>query len=273
MRIRRRSPAELPDPMPPDPMPPVAATVTGATDAGPRAENQDRWAAGPGWAVVCDGVGGHRGGAHAATTALDAVVAVLDGADPGRGTGTGDRLVRAAEAANAAVVAGRAADPAVGDMATTLVVAAHDATAPPPDGGGERWVVLQVGDSPAWHVTADDARSVTWDHSLVGDLVRAGALTPAEARAHPSRHVVTRAIGITPEVDPELFVVDLGPGELLVLCSDGLSDVAGPEVVATVADRNPDDVAAGLVAEALARGTRDNVTVVVVGRPGPAVPG
>ncbi len=220
--------------------------------------------------MVCDGVGGHRGGARAAQLALDAVVAALARSDD-----DGDVarwLIGAAETANAAVVAGREADPTVADMATTLVVAARD-----PAGGTaerERWVVLQVGDSPAWHVAPATGRSVTWDHSLVGDLVRAGVLSPDDARGHPSRHIVTRAVGIASTVEPEVFALDLAPEDHLVLASDGLSDVLAPEEVPQLAAvRDGRGLAHVLVDAALRRGTRDNVTVVVVGRPEPTVPG
>jgi serine/threonine protein phosphatase PrpC len=235
--------------------------VAGATDTGPRAENQDRWAAGPGWAVVCDGVGGHAGGAVAAQTALDVVVAHLAGG-PARSAGDAEgRLRAAATAANAAVAEGRAAGPAVADMATTLTAA----VLVPGRRRRRRWVVLQVGDSPAWRVGPATARSITWDHNLVGDLVRTGALAPDEAIGHRGRHVVTRALGTAATVEPELFTVDLAPGERLVLASDGLSDVAGPEaaVAPCAAAPTAEAAARALVALALARGTMDNVTVVV----------
>ena len=232
----------------------------GATDTGPRAENQDRWATGPGWAVVCDGVGGHAGGAVAAQTALDVVVAHLTElpSDPA----AAERVLReAANAANAAVAEGRAVGPAVADMATTLTAA----VAVPARGDGRRWIVLQVGDSPAWRVGPATARSITWDHNLVGDLVRAGALGPDEAIGHRGRHIVTRALGPAPTVEPEVFTVALEPGEALVLASDGLSDVAGPEAAVAACASAPDAAAAAqaLVALALDRGTMDNVTVVV----------
>jgi protein phosphatase len=237
---------------------PSPADIAGASDPGPRPENQDRWAAGPGWAVVCDGVGGHAGGAVAAQTALDVVVAHLVGAAP-RTVAAAERVLRAAaEAANAAVRAGRTADPAVADMATTVTAAVLV---------GRRWIVLQVGDSPAWRVGPTTARSVTWDHNLVGDLVRTGALPAADAIGHRGRHIVTRALGPAAEIEPELFTVVPHPGEALVLASDGLSDVAGPEaavpICATATAPDAAGAARALVALALGRGTRDNVTVVV----------
>ncbi|HEX7133051.1 MAG TPA: protein phosphatase 2C domain-containing protein [Iamia sp.] len=239
---------------------PSPAAIAGATDPGPRPENQDRWAAGPGWAVVCDGVGGHAGGAVAAQTALDVVVAHLDaGLRPT--AATAERVLsEAAVAANTAVDAGRAAGPEVADMATTLTAA----VAVPGRGGHRRWIVLQVGDSPAWRVGPTEARSITWDHNLVGDLVRTGALAPDEAIGHRGRHVVTRALGVAPTVEPEVFAVTLAPDETLVLASDGLSDVAGPDAaVAACATPDVGAAAVALVTLALDRGTMDNVTVVV----------
>jgi serine/threonine protein phosphatase PrpC len=238
----------------------VPVDIAGATATGPRAENQDRWAAGPGWAVVCDGVGGHAGGAVAAQTALDVVVAHLAEA-PTRPAAAERVLREAAAAANTAVAEGRAAGPAVTDMATTLTAA----VAIPARAGGLGWVVLQVGDSPAWRVGPAAARSITWDHNVVGEMVRAGALAPEDAIGHRGRHIVTRALGPAPDVEPELFTVALEPGEALVLASDGLSDVAGPEAAVAACAAAPDaaGAAGALVAFALDRGTMDNVTVVV----------
>lgn len=255
----------------------AASDIGGATDVGHRDENQDRWAVDPAWAVVCDGVGGHTGGATAAELARNTVAARLGPLGGGfagdslsgqvsRRRFAGDSLGRdatvvlrrAAGAANDAVVAGRSTAPDRADMATTLTVAVRH--------GPRRWVVLQVGDSPAWVVGPATARSVTWDHNLVGDLVRAGALTAEEAVGHKGRHVITRAIGIGPTVEPELFTVDLEPDEALVLASDGLSDVASPAEVVPLVAAAPDAATAArdLVALALERGTRDNVTVVVI---------
>jgi protein phosphatase len=224
--------------------------IEGRSQAGPRrVENQDRWGAGPGWMVVCDGVGGHAGGAIAAQAAVDAVGARLD-AGPVRSVRAAERRLRdAVEAAHDAVRAGRAADPALADMASTLTGAIAVR--------GRRWVIAQVGDSPAWRVGPDRARAITWDHNLVGELVRAGALRPDQAIGHRGRHIVTRALGATPTVEPELFTVDLAADEALVLASDGLSDVAGPDdVIGTV---DPD----ALVLLAQGRGSMDDVTVVV----------
>lgn len=242
-----------------EPLSPV--DVAGANDIGSRAEDQDRWAVGPGWAVVCDGVGGHAGGAVAAQTALDVVTAHLTGGSPAT-VAAAERILReAAVDANAAVVAGRAGGAGVADMATTLTAA----VAVPGRDRARRWVVLQVGDSPAWRVGPAAARSITWDHNLVGELVRSGALDPADAVGHRGRNVVTRALGTAATVEPELFTVALDPGEALVLASDGLSDVAGPDLAIPVCATAPDAGAAAhaLVALALARGTMDNVTVVV----------
>jgi len=234
-------------------------TVAGRSVTGRRAENQDRWTVGPTWAVVCDGVGGHAGGATAAQLALDVAVAHL-AAPPTTEAGTGRRLRELADAANTAIAEGRAAGPAVADMATTLTAA----IALPGRGDHRRWVVLQVGDSPAWRVGPDAARSITWDHNVVGDLVRAGALTADQAVGHRGRHIVTRALGVAATVEPELFTVTLAPDETLVLASDGLSDVAEPEAALDAcADPDVGAAADALVTLALDRGTMDNVTVVV----------
>jgi protein phosphatase len=277
--------------------------VGAATDAGVRPENQDRAGAGPWWAVVSDGVGGENGGARAARLTVDAVAAALaslpdpvdrgvpaldlrppppgsptaaprddagarDDARVGR-AGVAAALVDGTRRAHGAVRAGRAADPSVGRMAATLTAAAASAVGP----DGSRWVVASVGDSPAWHVGAAGATRVTVDHTLAGELLRAGAISPAEAAAHPGRHTIVRSIGGDGETDPDLVRVELRPGEALVLASDGVSDVLDDDAVAaTLADGGRDLVAGGdpqaaadrLVTAALAAGTTDNATAVVV---------
>ncbi|HYI62846.1 MAG TPA: protein phosphatase 2C domain-containing protein [Acidimicrobiales bacterium] len=235
-----------------------------ATRAGAHGENQDRAATGDGWAVVSDGVGGHAGGARASTLAVDAAIAVLTGSP-------GDRAsVRAAfRAAHAAVMAGQAADPRVAGMAATLVVAvASDAPVAEPGPGDEGWTIGHVGDSPAWYVTTEACRQVTDDHTLAGDLLRSGTLTPDEAASHPTRRFVTRVVGGQDGDQPDVTEVDLGVGDALVLASDGVADALSATRIGALVRAAPtaQDAAATLAAEAVSAGSRDDVTAVVLRR-------
>jgi len=229
-----------------------------ATATGPRPDNQDRCAVGPTWAVVSDGAGGHRGGALAARLTVDAVAPRLAGA-PGRTEAA--LILDAVDAAAAAVRDRQVAEPAVSGMAATVTMAV---VAEP---GRRLWWVGNVGDSPAWLVSADSAVRITEDHNAAAELVRAGVLSVDEARTSPGRHVITRCIGgggpVVPEVD--VAAVALPPGGRLVLASDGLSVLDGAAMMEVVADTpEPPTIARRLVAEALAAGAADNVTVVVV---------
>jgi PPM family protein phosphatase len=234
--------------------------AAGATSVGGRQENQDRGALTPGLAVVSDGVGGHAGGSRAAELTVQAVLDALEGRD----TAGPAELAAAVTQANEAVRTGREADPAVASMGATVIVAAAQPSPP----GTSRWLVAHVGDSPAWHVTADRAQRLTRDHTLAAELVRSGALAADHAESHPGRHMLIRAIGSEARVEPDVVPVDLGPGETLVLASDGLADVLDDAAIHRVvtAAGTADEAARGLVDASLAAHTRDNVTTVVVRR-------
>lgn len=231
----------------------------GASATASRPENQDRWAVGAFWGVVCDGVGGHAGGARAAQLALDAVTARLAALD---GPGPDIDLGAAVEDATRAVRGGQRDDPAVTHMASTLIVAAATATT----AEASQWTVTHVGDSPAWLVTAAGPRPITSDHNLAGELARAGSLSGDDEADHPGRRLLTRAIGVDDHAAPDTIHVALAPGDALVLASDGLSDVLDAAAIgeALAPADSATDGAERLVRMALARGTTDNVTVVVL---------
>ncbi|MGY1794354.1 PP2C family protein-serine/threonine phosphatase [Geodermatophilus sp. SYSU D00525] len=227
--------------------------------AGPRGPDQDAGSAGPALLVVADGVGGGRGGGTAARLAVEEVVARAAAA---RGDGTEARpdagLADAIAAADAAVRAAAAADPALAGMATTCTAAVLTR-----DG---RLVVGHVGDSRAHLLRGGVLTRLTSDHSLVQALVDSGDMTPEEAAASPVRSVLLRAVGGS--ADPgraHVVAVRAEPGDRLLLCSDGLSGVVPAATLQRVlaAERDPAAAAARLLVAALAAGTRDDVTVAV----------
>jgi serine/threonine protein phosphatase PrpC len=125
--------------------------------------------------------------------------------------------------------------------------------------------VAHVGDSRAYIARTKELKQLTEDHSMVNELVRAGKMTPAEARTSKHRHVITRAIGLYPTVQPSLGSIDLLPGDRLLLCSDGLSDVVGPTTLQTLALSGETEACAeALLQAALDAGGPDNVTVLLV---------
>jgi protein phosphatase len=133
-----------------------------------------------------------------------------------------------------------------------------------------------VGDSRAYRLRGDRLEQITTDHSLVAELVESGVLTPEEAERHPQRSAITRAVGTERAIEVDVFTVPAEPGDLVLLCSDGLTDMLSEDEIAAVlleADRDPAAAADGLVAAANAHGGEDNITVVlfeiVEGEPDP----
>lgn len=222
-----------------------AETSTGQV----RSENQDRpllteWLAG-----VADGMGGHRAGeraAHLAVTQLSLLRGPLDA----------DELVAAVQHANDRILQ-QAEDPAMRGMGTTLVLLTL---------AGDQVVVANVGDSRAYRLVGGALEQLTEDHSLVEDLVRQGQLTADEARSHPQRNIVTRALGISRHVDVDLFRLPAEVGDRYLLCSDGLFNEVEVERIAAELRRweDPGEAARELVRLANEAGARDNVTCVVV---------
>lgn len=225
-----------------------------ASDAGlVRAVNEDCALAGARVFAVADGLGGHASGDVAARVVTAALGEL--GAMP-----FGPSEVSAALAgANARIVAA-ATGPAVGMGSTVAGLAIVTL------GGGDHWLVFNVGDSRVYRYAAGRLVQLTVDHSEVAELVRAGELEPARARQDPRRHIITRCLGTEPPPVPDLWVFPPVPGERFVLCSDGLpqelDDVAIAAVLAVEAD--PQRAADALVRAAVAAGGRDNVTAVVV---------
>jgi protein phosphatase len=236
--------------------------------------NQDRFGIAEelGLAVVCDGMGGPAGGEIASDLATESFLAVarqeiesLRGAGNGLMNGltkelTGRSLRRAAAAANRAVRARASQDIQLRGMGTTMVAAQME---------GNELTVLNVGDSRAYLVRGGVARQVTEDHSFVGERVRMGVMTAAEAERSPLQSVITRAIGIEEDVRPDVCGEVVEAGDLLLLCSDGLTRHVGEEEIAGViaehgGERALADVCEKLVELANERGGSDNITCVLM---------
>lgn len=243
-------------------------TAAGATDTGPvRTANEDCWYADParGLFIVADGMGGHQAGEVASHLAVAEVVADLtastrDGFSWPHGRGEGPlapaRIRHALKRANDAVFAAGAADPALVGMGTTLTVLLLD---------GASGVVGSVGDSRAYLVRGEAVELLTHDDTWLASVLGREGAREAAARSHPMRHVLTSVIGARVGADPEVVEVPVAPGDILVLASDGLHNVVDDtRLGAMVRGVSADAGARQLIDDALARGTTDNVTVVVV---------
>lgn len=224
--------------------------LASASDVGKvRSDNQDRDLLAPPLIAVADGMGGHLGGGTAAGMAVDALRGVGSTTDP-------TALLAALRDANRAIAQAAMGDPDLTGMGTTATAALLE--------GGILYLV-HVGDSRAYLIRDGRIIQVTQDHSVVAEMVRRGTLSADAAESHPARHVITRALGVDADIDIDALRVDLEPGDVVLLCTDGLSGpVPNDEMLEVVESSATLEVAAGeLVQRANAAGGPDNVTVVL----------
>jgi protein phosphatase len=215
--------------------------------------NEDAFICEPPLFAVADGMGGARAGEIAAGLAA----AALEEAGEEMGGAAG--MAELIEEANRRIWERSLTDPQTAGMGTTVTAALVDAT-------GGTVAIGHVGDSRAYLLRGDTIEQLTTDHSLVAELVESGILTPEEAERHPQRSAITRALGTEPTVDVDAFTIEAAPGDLFLLCSDGLSTmVAEEDVVSAIesAGRDPAGAAEALIAAANARGGEDNITAVL----------
>lgn len=230
------------------------------TDAGRvRTENEDTFVAEPMVFAVADGMGGHQAGEVASALAASIMRDRL-----GAGASSEDAAAAAVGEANAAIYGAAKANPAQSGMGTTLTAIAVLTEDNP--AGDDRLVLLNVGDSRTYRFRNGRLQRVTVDHSYVQELVAAGHISIEEARIHPRRNIVTRALGIEPMVRADMWTLPLVRGDRFILASDGLVDeVPDHEILDLVeATADPQELSKQLVDIANRHGGRDNVTVVVV---------
>jgi serine/threonine protein phosphatase PrpC len=226
-----------------------------ATDVGRvRANNQDELLVATPLFAVADGMGGAAAGEVASATAIHA----LRDAFAGAGESTPEHLLQAAQAANRAVWDQAEANPEMRGMGTTLVALAQV--------GDGQLAAINIGDSRLYQLHEGELRQVTSDHNLVAELVAEGRLSKEDAEFHPRRNIMTRALGVEPEVPVDEFLLDASPGDRLLLCSDGLFRELSDDQIASLLLRlaDPEEAADELVQEAKRKGGNDNITVVVV---------
>jgi serine/threonine protein phosphatase PrpC len=247
--------------------------AAGATDAGRvRRSNQDQVLITDTLYAVADGMGGHVAGEVASLTAVEGLRAMFEATRANRdaarerdggegGLPTAEDLRQAVRGANSAVYERSAASEELRGMGTTLTaVALVEAD------GEERLAVANVGDSRAYVFAQGELTQLTEDHSVPEELVRQGQLDPDEVENHPQRHILTRALGITPDIEVDLWEILPYTGDRLLLCSDGLCRELTDDQIAAVLRRldGPTEVANELVSRARASGGADNISVVVI---------
>lgn len=221
------------------------------TDVGyVRDHNEDSLIIIPPLFAVADGMGGHEAGEIASEITVNTLAELVPSHLDAEG------LTAAVEAANYNVI--KAPRQGIGrdGMGTTLTAAMLE---------GERLLIAQVGDSRAYLLHKGNLQQITRDHSLMADLIEAGQLTPEEARYHPNRSVITRAIGSDIHMRPDIYELNVCAGDRLLICSDGLSSMVSDQEIASImrSHSNPQHCADELVSAALENGGADNVTVIV----------
>jgi protein phosphatase len=230
----------------------VQLRAASVTDTGRRRRhNEDAYVCEPPLFAVADGMGGAQAGELAsglAAAALRDETSELAGGE--------QRVDDLIQEANRRVYQRQSQDASASGMGTTMTVALVE------DG---RVAIGHVGDSRAYLIRDRKLEQLTEDHSLVAELVRSGKLSPEEAEGHPQRSVITRALGTDPDVDVDTFSVETKPGDLFLLCSDGLTSMVDDETILREVKRNRNDLAKAakaLVRAANKGGGEDNITVV-----------
>lgn len=220
-----------------------------------RDHNEDSLIIIPPLFAVADGMGGHEAGEIASEITVNTLAELAPSHLDAEG------LTASVEAANYNVM--KAPRQGIGrdGMGTTLTAAMLE---------GERLLIAQVGDSRAYLLHKGHLQQITRDHSLMADLIEAGQITPEEARVHPNRSVITRAIGSDIHMRPDIYELNVDAGDRILLCSDGLSSMISNNAIESIMRRQSDaqHCADELVTAALENGGADNVTVVVADVPG-----
>jgi len=216
-------------------------------------------------AALCDGMGGAKAGGLASQLSNKEFVNYVYAKLTSRVSRTVDYrrlLLDACAEANGVAYEYSKFDEAYNGMGTTIVGGVIRSN-------GEGYLI-NVGDSRAYQISKryDTIMQITRDHSLVEDLVEYGAITKEQAKSHPQRNVITRALGSEPEVEADFYEINLSMGDMLILCSDGLSNIVTDEEMLdyAVEYQEPEILCRALMSKALNRGAGDNVTIVVIKR-------
>ncbi len=209
--------------------------------------------------VVADGMGGHAAGEVASSMAVETA---RDSIAKNEGTGkpllAAQRLEMAIKASNQKIYQAGKQTPALSGMGTTIVsVLLNQDTA----------YIGYVGDSRAYLVRDNEMTQLTTDHSLVNEYLKKGMMTSEEAERHPLKHVLSRALGTTPEVEVDMLSLPLKSEDMLLLSSDGLSNTVTRQIMLQVLKRSRDNLQEAcnqLIEQANNRGGVDNITVIIL---------
>lgn len=212
------------------------------------------------WAVVCDGMGGANGGSIASATAVEEISKYisenyeLDFDEDS----IKHLLADAATAANNAIYAKSVSCQELSGMGTTLVAAIVKEN---------KLYIIHAGDSRACLITDESFIQLTQDHSIVQEMVDMGEITPEQARVHPKKNIITRALGVEPRIRLDFTVSDFPENSIFMICTDGLTNYLSPERMVELYKKfSGDKLTEALVTEANEQGGGDNITVVTINR-------
>ena len=207
----------------------------------------------PSLLIVADGMGGHAAGDLASRVCVETAVSSIEGSGQ---TETIPILAEAVQKANRAVLKKAAEKPEYAGMGTTIVAAVID---------GNTLYVANVGDSRLYLIDDDRIDQITLDHSLVAEMVRSGRISPEQMRNHPEKNIITRAVGGDENVEVDFFDVGLHKGDVVLLCSDGLTNMVEDEQIFRIVRREKTlrDAGQKLISAANSAGGRDNISVVL----------
>jgi PPM family protein phosphatase len=230
---------------------PVGAYAVASDTGRKRRRNEDNYVVAPPLFGVADGMGGAQAGEVASQLAASAVEA--GDSDALQGVERIDALI---QEANRRIFDRASTDPSASGMGTTMTVALVE---------GMTVAIGHVGDSRAYLVRGEQMEQLTEDHSLVNELLKSGKLSEEEAQIHPQRSVITRAVGTDPDVDVDGFTIEAEDGDVILICSDGLSDMVEDENILELVHEHRDDLdkaVKALVSAANRGGGEDNITAV-----------
>lgn len=210
-----------------------------------------------GYAIVCDGMGGHKAGNIASELAVRAIDNILVSSLSEPESVNVESLLRSAiRNANGTIFLHSVKDDELKGMGTTIVMALYM---------GEKIYIASVGDSRAYYFDGDRLTQVTKDHSLVQEMIDKNELTKEEAKKHPYQHVITRVLGVTSDVDTDIKTMSFGDEDVLLLCTDGLTNMLTDEEIEEILAEFPyEDACDELIRLANERGGKDNITVVLL---------
>ena len=239
--------------------------IWGVTDVGRVRENNEdsyrteRIGKSAALAVVCDGMGGAKAGNVASTMAVESFCTAMRARDFTKLSQDDlqELMVSALNRANSEVHAKACSDEAFSGMGTTLVAAAVS---------NERVTIINVGDSRAYLIDANGISRITRDHSLVEDMIALGEITELEAREHPNKNLITRAVGTEETIEGDFYTLTLPKGAYILLCSDGLSNLVSEQemLYEVMHGKSCDDACDRLCEIANTRGGHDNITAVLM---------